>query len=176
MINVSFIYTLVVMLGLSFLISPAAVAQDELDEPSPCFSPNPALGDSAYWANTALELYSQEKYEEAIKTVDACLNQWVSGAIASQQNANKQKLASPPLGKFTPSQKKAVQENYLLNDVSVAIWVKARSLEETDQIELAKKLYSNCIFLSHGRAWDPNGWFWSPSDDCVDRGRKLLEN
>jgi hypothetical protein len=28
--------------------------------------------------------------------------------------------------------------------------------------------------MSHGRAWDPNGWFWSPSNDCAKRAKKLL--
>ena len=42
------------------------------------------------------------------------------------------------------------------------------------EIEYSKKIYSYCIFLTHGRAWDPQGWFWKPSDDCSNRGRKLL--
>jgi hypothetical protein len=43
-------------------------------------------------------------------------------------------------------------------------------------IELAKISYSQCIFLTHGRAWDPKGWFWVPASDCADRGQNLLNN
>lgn len=164
-----------VILGTSLLISIHAVAQTESSDMNPCISTDASLGDSAYWANSSLELYAQKNYEDAIKTVDACLNQWVSGAITLQQKFNSEKTELPPLGKFTESERKAIHDNYILNDVSIAIWVKARSLEEIDQIDLAKQMYSNCIYLTHGRAWDPKGWFWSPSSDCVKRGRKLIE-
>ena len=39
--------------------------------------------------------------------------------------------------------------------------LKLDHLEEMGNIELAKIAYSQCIFLTHGRAWDPKGWFWS---------------
>jgi tetratricopeptide (TPR) repeat protein len=159
----------------SMLLFPAPVVAFEAhNENSPCVSNNAELGDSAFWANTSLALYAQDKYLEAIKTVDACFNLWAGGAVTLQQTFNSQKEKLPPLGDFTPSEKKAIQENYLLNDVATALWVKARSLEEIGEIELAKKSYSNCIYLTHGRAWDPKGWFWSPSEDCIKRGRKLL--
>jgi tetratricopeptide (TPR) repeat protein len=160
----------------AFLMIPVqAFAQSENNNANPCLSSDASLGDSAFWANNSLELYAQKNYEGAIKSVDACLNQWVSGAIKLQQKFNTEKTEVPPLGKFTESERKKIHENYILNDVSIAIWVKARSLEEIGQIDSAKKLYSNCIYLTHGRAWDPKGWFWSPSSDCVKRGRKLVD-
>jgi hypothetical protein len=171
---VSFISTALVLTG-SLLLTPLqVVGQDLGDDIDPCISADAALGDSAYWANTSLELYAQKKYKEAIKNVDACFNQWSSGAVQLQQMFNKNNEKLPPLGEFTTREKTKIHENYLLNDVSTALWIKARSLEEVNEIELAKKMYSNCIFLTHGRAWDPKGWFWSPSDDCIKRGRKLL--
>jgi hypothetical protein len=172
---VSFTKTILVVIA-SLLVIPFQVVGQNVDEnQNPCLSTNPDLGDSAYWANTSLELYAQEKYKEAIQTVDACFNQWASGAVTLQQTFMKQNKEAPPLGKFTPSEKEEIHENYLLNDVALALWVKARSLEETDEIELAKKVYSNCIYLTYGRAWDPKGWFWNPSGDCIKRGRKLLD-
>lgn len=160
----------------AFLMLPIqAFAQSENNSVNPCLSSDAILGDSAFWANNSLELYAQKNYEGAIKSVDACLNQWVSDAIKLQQKFNSEKTELPPLGKFTESERKKIHANYILNDVSIAIWVKARSLEEIDQLDAAKKLYSNCIYLTHGRAWDPKGWFWSPSSDCVKRGRKLLD-
>ncbi|MFT5995550.1 MAG: hypothetical protein ACI9RV_001131 [Glaciecola sp.] len=172
---VSFITMTLILVGFSLLIPFQAMGQGADEAANPCISSDANLGDSANWANTALELYGQKQYKNAIKIVDACLNQWVSGAITLQQTLSSQNIESPPLAEFTESEKKKVYENYLLNDVSIAIWVKARALDETDEIELAKKMYSNCIFLSHGRAWDPQGWFWSPAADCIKQGRKLLK-
>ncbi|PKG99270.1 hypothetical protein [Paraglaciecola sp. MB-3u-78] len=172
---ISFITKILILTGSLLLIQFQAMAQNAAPELNPCISKDPALGDSAYWANTSIELYTEKKYKEAIKTVDACFNQWASGAVKLQSTFNNKKVKAPPLGKFTESEKKEIHDNYLLNDVSLALWVKARSLEETNEIELAKKMYSNCIFLTHGRAWDPKGWFWNPSADCIKRGRKLLK-
>ena len=38
----------------------------------------------------------------------------------------------PKVGKVTTKQKKAIQENYLVNDVSMALWTKAISLDRLD--------------------------------------------
>ena len=173
--RLTFVTGCLAVIGTLLITSIQASAQTENSDMNPCISTDISLGDSAYWANSSLELYAQKNYEGAIKSVDACLNQWVSGAITLQQKFNSEKTEVPPLGKFTESERKAIHDNYILNDVSIAIWVKARSLEEMGQIDSAKKLYSNCIYLTHGRAWDPKGWFWSPSSDCVKRGRKLVE-
>ena len=42
-------------------------------------------------------------------------------------------------------------------------------------IDQAKNSYAKCIFLMHGRAWDPKGWFWSPALDCAKRGKRLIK-
>ena len=88
-------------------------------------------------------------------------------------DANKVKY--PPIGRVTRNEKEKIHKNYAVNDVSMALWAKARSLEEIGKINLAKNAYSKCMFLAHGRAWDPKGWFWNPAADCVNRARKLLE-
>jgi hypothetical protein len=168
--------TMILVVAASILLIPFKVLGQNADGSSnPCLSVDPELGDSAYWANASLEFYAQENYNEAIQTVDACFNQWASGAVTRQQKFMQQDKKPLPLGEFTPSEKEEIYENYLLNDVVLALWVKARSLEEIGEIKSAKKVYSNCIYLSYGRAWDPKGWFWSPSDDCIKRGRKLLD-
>ena len=92
-----------------------------------------------------------------------------------QKDFNAKNSKAPPSGKVNRKEKKKIYANWAVNDVSVALWAKARSLEEMGNIELAKIAYSQCIFLSHGRAWDPKGWFWVPADDCAKRGRKLIE-
>ena len=38
-----------------------------------CYSTDPEVGDSALWAGEAIELFSQNKFEESIEVVDAVL-------------------------------------------------------------------------------------------------------
>ena len=155
------------------LISSIQTMGQDLNSNS-CISRNLELGDSAYWANSSIELFSQKKYEDAIKLVDACFNQWAPAAVELQKTLHKQNIKQPPFGAVTRKEKEKIHQNYLINDVSIALWVKAVSLEALGEIEYSKKIYSYCIFLTHGRAWDPQGWFWKPSDDWIKRGRKLI--
>ena len=57
----------------------------------------------------------------------------------------------------------------------MALWTKAVAAEKIGEIDMAKDAYSKCIYLDYGRAWDPNGWFWNPSADCVKRGKRLIK-
>jgi hypothetical protein len=91
-----------------------------------------------------------------------------------QKKFNATNTRLPPDGRVSRKEKKKIQANWAVNDVSLALWTKARSLEEIGEIELSKIAYSQCIFLSHGMAWDPQGWFWSPASDCIQRGQKLI--
>ena len=144
-----------------------------------CFSNNGKLGDSAYWSITAIELFDQKKYEEAVAVVDLCFDIWGPEAKESQKKMHNDKVPYPKVGKVTPKQKKAIQENFLINDVSMALWTKAISLDKLGLDVYAVEAYVECINMTHGRIWDsggyePNGWFWSPAEDCADRAKKFL--
>ena len=81
--------------------------------------------------------------------------------------------------KVSPKKKKAIQENFLMNDVSMALWTKAISLDKLGQDTYAIDAYIKCINMTHGRVWDsggyePNGWFWSPAEDCAKKVKKFL--
>ena len=133
------------------------------------------MGDSAYWACEAIESFAQNQFEEAIHIVDACFDVFATEAVIMQKELDANKVKYPPIGRVTRNEKEKIHKNYAVNDVSMALWAKARSLEEIGKINLAKNAYSKCMFLAHGRAWDPKGWFWNPAADCVNRARKLLE-
>ena len=139
-----------------------------------CYSTDPELGDSAHWATASIDLFSKNKYEQAIYTVDACFKLFSYDAVVMQKKFNAANTRLPPDGRVSRKEKKKIQANWAVNDVSLALWTKARSLEEIGEIELSKIAYSQCIFLTHGRAWDPQGWFWSPANDCIQRGQKLI--
>ena len=141
-----------------------------------CFSKDPELNDSAYWSSSAIDLFAKKEYEESIKVVDSCFKLFSPEAVIMQNEFASQNKRLPPSGRVSIKDKNKIHENWAVNDVSVALWAKARSLDELGEKDLAKKAYSQCIFLTYGRAWDPNGWFWIPASDCVKRGRQLLNN
>ena len=139
-----------------------------------CFSPDPKLGDSAYWAVQAIESYAAKDYEKSVAVVDECYELYVPNAVEIQKLFNKTDKKEPPIGRVDRKDKKRIQDNYILNDVSMALWAKARSLHELGKIKEAETAYAQCLFLTHGRAWDPGGWFWNPSSDCIKYAIKLL--
>lgn len=140
-----------------------------------CYSSDPEMGDSAFWAGEAIESFAQNEFEKTINIVDACFDVFATEAVIMQKELDANKVKYPPIGRVTRNEKEKIHKNYAVNDVSMALWAKARSLEEIGKTDLAKNTYSKCMYLAHGRAWDPKGWFWNPAADCINRARKLLE-
>ena len=160
------------------LFLDVARAEDDADDAEPtnyCVSADPALGDTAYWAISAVELFSKKQFEDAVTVVDACFDKWGPEGGHQQKALHDDRTKCPGTGKVSKKHKKKIEANGLINDVSLALWAKARSLHELDQIEAAKQAYAQCIYMTCGRAWDPNGWYWSPAEDCAEFGRKLLD-
>lgn len=156
-----------------------AWAEDDAEESpppeNPCISGNPTLSDSAFWSTTAVELFSKKQYAEAVATVDACFPQWGPTGGHQQKKLYDEGKKCPKTGAVSKKAKDKIDSNGLLNDVSLALWAKARSLHELDQIEPAKNAYTQCLYMKCGRAWDPNGWFWSPAEDCAVHVQELIE-
>ncbi len=61
------------------------------------------------------------------------------------------------------------------NKFGYTLWTKAVSAEKLGKIDTAMDAYAKCIYLDYGRAWDPGGWFWNPSEDCAKRGKRLIK-
>lgn len=157
--------------GIAFAQSPA----NDTTPADPCLSTNSELGDSAFWAVTAIEQFADKQYAAAVDTVDACFMQWGPEAGHKQKKMHDDKTSCPRTGKVSDTTKKKIEQNYLMNDVSMALWAKASSLHKLGDIESAKETYSQCIYMTCGRAWDPKGWYWSPAQDCAKKVRKLLK-
>ena len=141
---------------------------------NPCVSRSAELGDSAFWANTAVAQYADGDYQAAVTTVDACFGIWGAMAGQQQKKLHDEGEKCPRTGRVSARAKAKIHENYLMNDVSTALWARARSLHELGDIEQAKVTYGRCVYMACGRAWDPKGWFWSPAQDCANFARKLL--
>ena len=142
---------------------------------NPCVSRSAELGDSAFWANTAVAQYAGGDYEAAVTTVDACFSIWGAKAGQQQKKLHEEGTKCPRTGRVSARAKAKIHENYLMNDVSTALWAKARSQHQLGDIEQAKVTYGRCVYMACGRAWDPKGWFWSPAQDCATFARKLLK-
>ena len=142
---------------------------------NPCVSRSAELGDSAFWANTAVAQYADGEYEAAVTTVDACFGIWGAKAGQQQKKLHEEGTKCPRTGRVSARAKAKIHENYLMNDVSTALWAKARSHHQLGDIEQAKVTYGRCVYMACGRAWDPKGWFWSPTEDCAAFARKLLK-
>ena len=50
-----------------------------------CFSTDPKLSDSAFWASKAIDLFAKKQYEESIITVDACFDIFTPEAVIMKQ-------------------------------------------------------------------------------------------
>ena len=140
-----------------------------------CVSRFAELGDSAFWANTAVAQYADGDYEAAVTTVDACFGIWGAKAGQQQKKLHEEGTKCPRTGRVSARAKAKIHENYLMNDVSTALWAKARSQHQLGDIEQARVTYRRCVYMACGRAWDPKGWFWSPAQDCATFARKLLK-
>ena len=145
------------------------------DEQSYCFSTDPELGDSAYWASAAINFYNSGQYKKAISIVDNCFEYYAEDALYQQSQLKKAKIPPPPIGRVDFKEKEKVFANYAVNDVSMALWTKAVAAEKIGKIDAAMDAYAKCIYLAYGRAWDPGGWFWNPSEDCAKRGKRLVK-
>ncbi len=163
---------------LAFTSVSTAVAQDADGNtpPAACISTNPELSDSAAWAISAVELFEKKQYAEAVATVNACFKYWGPEGGQQQKVYWDKGRNCPRTGEVSKKQKKKIDGNGLLNDVSLALWAKARSLHELEQIEPAKQAYAQCIYMACGRAWDPQGWYWSPAEDCAKQAGEFIES
>jgi hypothetical protein len=79
-----------------------------------------------------------------------------------------------PVGAVSDDVKQRIFKNGLLNDVATCLFIKGRSAEAMGDKTLAIRSYQAVQKLDCGRAWDPNGWFWSPAEASTDRLEVIL--
>lgn len=171
--NKKIIATAIVVLFAEFVIGNDSLV--EISSKNPCLSNDLMMGDSAAWAVESVNQFAQNEFLDAIETVNACFDQWGPKAGQKQKVIHRKGNSCPPVGKVSNRKKRRIEKDYLMNDVSLALWAKARSQHELGLIDESKKTYGQCIFMSCGRAWDPKGWFWSPAQDCADQVRSLID-
>jgi hypothetical protein len=110
----------------------------------------------------AWEAFKNGKPEEAIKHADTCILEFRGAANRRQKeiNDNKERI---PNGRVDGEQKEAIFKNGPLNDVCTCYYIKARAADKLGQKEQSAAALTAASKYPAARAWDTNGWFWSPA-------------
>jgi hypothetical protein len=127
--------------------------------------------------NKAWKAFGAEDYETAIKNCNECIENFGDAAneMQGKLEAAGKTNESFPAGGVNAEMKEKIFENWALNDVSTAYYIKgvsAKRLFESNSDKSYKQMSEEALketcSLSFGRCWDPNGWFWSPCDAASD--------
>lgn len=107
--------------------------------------------------------FEAANYKEAIAAADKCIKSFEASANKDQLRIEKsgKTLAT---GAVTEAERKEIETNGLLNDVAACLLIKGRSLAALKQKDAARAALEAAKKMTHARAWDPQGWFWSPSE------------
>ena len=73
-----------------------------------CYSTDPELGDSAYWAATSIDLFDKNKYKEAVSVVDACFSKFSYDAVVMQKKFNNKNTKFPASGRVSRKEKEKI--------------------------------------------------------------------
>lgn len=113
--------------------------------------------------SNAWKAYNEREFGHAIEFADSCIEEFGTQALAQETRVK----AAPPCGKVNDQEKALIHRRGLLNDVATAAWIKTKSAEALGQDAVSTQAYTLVCEFSHGRTWDPRGWFWSPcSSSC----------
>jgi tetratricopeptide (TPR) repeat protein len=129
----------------------------------------------------AWEFYNAEKYDEAIKSAEKCIDDFQASAWVEQEALEKSKAPMPPVGKVgeevSQGDKETILNRGVLNDVAACWFIKGRSLEKLKREKEAISAYQEAAKYTYARAWDPswNG-FWSPAKSAGDNASFLGKN
>ena len=116
--------------------------------------------------------YGKKDFEGAIAFTELRLASFKTSAQRIQDRLTKEGVQTP-IGKVSKEQKQAVFNNGMLNDVAVCYYIKGLSLVKLGEAQKARDAFQGAVNLSHGRAWDPKGHFWSPAASAAQELEKL---
>ena len=121
--------------------------------------------------------FNQGDYAHAIDAASDCIDQFSARAARDQAALEAAHEKLPPTGAVDSSfDKKKVFDRWAVNDVATAYFVRGQAAEQLNKRragarykQLARDSYSAAARFSYGRCWDPQGFFWSPSEAAADR-------
>lgn len=149
----------VLILSTVSCVPPATAA------PTPQPSATPVFTTSEEFSSAAWKAYEAKDFDTAIEFATECVSKWESEAIAQQSTLTQ----APPKGEVSEDEKKAIFANWALNDVGTAYLIIGMSLQEQGKADEAREAYEKVKMFPYARAWDPQGWFWSPEEEASKR-------
>lgn len=126
----------------------------------------------------AWKTYNQGDYAAAIRFADGCISNFHLQAERNQVALADHHEPEPATGAVSDADKRKIFARGVLNDTAAAYFVKGESAKALAKRggprarefrETARAAYESAKKLTYGRVWDPQGWFWSPSEMAGDR-------
>lgn len=155
-------------LAISCVVMASLVVSREASAQKPSKEPKNVQLASAAW-----KAFDDKKYEQAILAADKCVEEFQAQADRDESRLEQQKAPLPPVGKVSKEEKEAIFSQGVVNDVATCLWIKAQSARTLGRNDQATQAYEAACKYRYARAWDPGGWFWSPSQDACDRLQRL---
>jgi hypothetical protein len=112
----------------------------------------------------AWDALNADKPKLAIERADECIHKFRGQADLLQSKLSNAHAADPPVGAVTESQKRAIHQNGLLNDVATCFFIKGEAWRKLGNKGEARQAYTIAKQYTYARCWDPQGWFWSISE------------
>jgi hypothetical protein len=122
--------------------------------------------------SSAWDEFNKRHYQAAITAADKCIKKFRDDADGIQARLEKDK-AVVPTGNVSDDQKKVVFQNGPLNDVATCLLIKGQAAQQLRQKADAKAAYKAVLKYTYARAWDPQGWFWSPAEGAAEKLEEL---
>lgn len=134
--------------------------------PSPTQTPTLIISTSEECLREAWDAYNSNRFSEAVSFAQECITRWESDA-QKQQAALTQ---APSIGKVTDAEKEKINSNnWALNDVGTAYFIKAEALDKQGKTNESQDAYKKAMTFPYARCWDPGGFFWSPAEEASKR-------
>ena len=118
---------------------------------------------------SAWDAFNKNDFARAIANADKCIGEFKGEADRTQENLEKSATPPPPKGKVSSDEKALILARGLLNDVATCYYIKGRSAQELGRRDEAIAAYKAAARYTYARCWDPQGWFWSPSEKAQGR-------
>lgn len=133
----------------------------------------------------AWSTYNAGQYQATIEHTNVCIQRF-SEPARHIQCATQEGDWVPPIGApVDEAEQKRTFELGLLNDVATSYFLRGMSAEllwdrnkaDSSLKSMALESYrSVCELYPYGRAWDPQGWFWSPCQSSCYESQLLEPN
>jgi len=119
--------------------------------------------------SAAFDALNKDDFPRAIANADRCISEFGGAADQEQDKLEKAKIPIPGTGKVPDQEKQVIFSRGLLNDVATCFFIKGKAAESLGQQGIAISSYEEAARYTYARCWDPNGWFWSPSEAAKGR-------